>query len=189
MSLKLTACCHKNLEKLTEVTQWRSWLIKGYFIGLTIIHFFAINNTALVILTVHTSCSAVSIQNSYWAYQIEHFEYRDFSVVESFYVYVFRYEGLGILGNLGFYTIWKPSINLKHTFNDNLCLKTISYPYIGTIEMFESENWKSTNQNRKIEIIEAVIRIEATQLTIRAVTSSYQISANWFGHRSIKFYW
>ena len=41
----------------------------------------------------------------------------------------------------------------------------ISNPYIGNIEMFESENRKSSNQNRKIEIwvIEAEIRIEAIQ--------------------------
>ena len=39
--------------------------------------------------------------------------------------------------------------------------------------MFESENRKSSNQNRKIEIgiIEAEIRIEATQLTRRIVTA------------------
>ena len=49
----------------------------------------------------------------------------------------------------------------------------ISNPYIGIIEMFESENWKSSNQNRKIEIgiNEAEIRIEATQLTTRIVTA------------------
>ena len=61
----------------------------------------------------------------------------------------------------------------------------ISNPYIGIIEMFESENRKSSTQNRKIEIgiIEAEIRIEATQLTRRIVTAlvsistiSYQIS-------------
>ena len=46
-------------------------------------------------------------------------------------------------------------------------------PYIGIIEMFESENWNSSNQNQKIEIgiIEAEIRIEATQLTRRIVTA------------------
>ena len=39
--------------------------------------------------------------------------------------------------------------------------------------MFESENRKSSNQNRKIGIgiIEAEIRIEATQLTRRIVTA------------------
>ena len=39
--------------------------------------------------------------------------------------------------------------------------------------MFESENQKSSNQNRKIEIgiIEAEIRIEATQLTRKIVTA------------------
>ena len=39
--------------------------------------------------------------------------------------------------------------------------------------MYESENRKSSNLNRKIEIgiIEAVIRIEATQLTRRIVTA------------------
>ena len=39
--------------------------------------------------------------------------------------------------------------------------------------MFESENRKLSNQNRKIEIgiIEAEIRIEATQLTRRIVTA------------------
>ena len=49
----------------------------------------------------------------------------------------------------------------------------ISNPYIGIIEMFESENRKSSNENRKIEIgiIEAEIRIEATQLTRRIVTA------------------
>ena len=49
----------------------------------------------------------------------------------------------------------------------------ISNPYIGIIEMFESENRKLSNQNRKIEIgkIEAEIRIEATQLTKRIMTA------------------
>ena len=53
----------------------------------------------------------------------------------------------------------------------------ISNPYIGIIEMFESENRKSSNENRKIEIgiIEAEIRIEATQLTRRIVTALLQI--------------
>ena len=39
--------------------------------------------------------------------------------------------------------------------------------------MFESENRKLSNQNRKIEIgiIEAELRIEATQLTRRIVTA------------------
>ena len=46
-------------------------------------------------------------------------------------------------------------------------------PYIGIIEIFESETQKLSNQNRKIEIgiIEAEIRIEATQLTRRIVTA------------------
>ena len=49
----------------------------------------------------------------------------------------------------------------------------ISNPYIGIIEMFESENRKSSNQNQKIGIgiIEAEIRIEATQLSRRIVTA------------------
>ena len=49
----------------------------------------------------------------------------------------------------------------------------ISNPSIGIIEMSESENRKSSNQNRKIEIgiIEAEIRIRATQLTRRIVTA------------------
>ena len=40
--------------------------------------------------------------------------------------------------------------------------------------MFESENRKSSDQNRKIEIgiIEAELRIEATQLTRRIVTAA-----------------
>ena len=43
--------------------------------------------------------------------------------------------------------------------------------------MFESENRKSSNENRKIEIgiIEAEMRIEATQLTRRIVTALLQI--------------
>ena len=42
--------------------------------------------------------------------------------------------------------------------------------------MFESENRKSSNQNRKIKIgiIEAEIRIEATQLTRRILTALIQ---------------
>ena len=54
----------------------------------------------------------------------------------------------------------------------------ISNPYIGIIEMFESENQKSSNHNRKIEIgiIEAEIRIEATQLTRRIVTALVSMS-------------
>ena len=46
--------------------------------------------------------------------------------------------------------------------------------------MFESENRKSSNQNRKIEIgiIEAEIRIEATQLTRRIVTALTDILRN-----------
>ena len=46
-------------------------------------------------------------------------------------------------------------------------------PYIGIIEMVESENQKSSNENRKIEIgiIEAEIRLEATQLTRRIMTA------------------
>ena len=49
----------------------------------------------------------------------------------------------------------------------------ISNPNIGIIEMIESENRKTSNQNRKIEIgiIEAEIRIEATKLTKRIVTT------------------
>ena len=53
----------------------------------------------------------------------------------------------------------------------------MSNPYIGIIEMFELENRKSSNENRKIKIgiIEAEIRIEATQLTRRIVTALPQI--------------
>ena len=68
----------------------------------------------------------------------------------------------------------KPKINVKHTFNDNLCLKTtLSDPYMENIEMFELENQESSNQDRKIEIgiIEAEIRIEATLLTKKIVTA------------------
>ena len=57
----------------------------------------------------------------------------------------------------------------------------ISNPYIGIIEMFESEHRKSSNQNRKIEIgiIEAEIRIEATQLTRRIVTALVITHNHW----------
>ena len=49
----------------------------------------------------------------------------------------------------------------------------ISNPYIGIIDMFESENRESSNQNRKIKIgtMEAEIRIEVTQLTRKIVTA------------------
>ena len=44
--------------------------------------------------------NAIHIENT----EIENFEYRDFSVVELFWVYVCKYEDLGIiLGILGFY--------------------------------------------------------------------------------------
>ena len=112
--------------------------------------------------TIQRCVNSVRIKNT----EIKHFGYRDFSVVKLFQVQVFRFEGLGILGTLGFYTILKPKINLKHTFNDNLCLKTIlSDPYMENIEMFELENQKSSDQDRKIHIgiIKAEIRIEATQ--------------------------
>ena len=42
-----------------------------------------------------------------------------FSGVIPFQVEIYRYEGSGILGILGFYTILKLNINLKHTFNAN----------------------------------------------------------------------
>ena len=118
--------------------------------------------------TLNQCCvNSIHIENT----EIEHFEYRDFSVMESFQVQVFRYEGLGILGILGFYTISKPKINLKPTFNDNLCLKTIYQTLIS--ELSKCLNRKIENCPIRIEIgiIEAEIRIEATQPTRRMVTA------------------
>ena len=66
--------------------------------------------------TTQVHSSAVPIQFVSRNTESEHLENRDLSVVESFYVYPFRYEGLGIIG---FYTTSKPKINLQHTFYVN----------------------------------------------------------------------
>ena len=53
-----------------------------------------------------------------------------------FQVSVFRYEGLGFVGIIGFYKISKPKINLKHTFNDSLRLIIINRTHISKILKF-----------------------------------------------------
>ena len=75
--------------------------------------------------------------NSYWEYQNG-----TFWILRILWGWIVL--SLGILGILCFSTISKLNINLKHTFNDNVCLKTILNDYI--------KNWKLSNQSQKIEI-------------------------------------
>ena len=108
--------------------------------------------------------NSIHIENT----DIKHFENRDFSVVESFQVQVFRYEGLGFLGILGFFTISKPKINLKHTFYVNLCLKTI---YRTLIPKYQNQKIGNRPIRIEIGITEAEIRIEAKQLSRKIMTA------------------
>ena len=64
----------------------------------------------------------------------------------------------------------KPKTNLLWQYVSE---NHISNPNIGILKVYESENRKYSNLNQKIKIgkIEAVIRIEATQLTRRIVTA------------------
>ena len=87
--------------------------------------------------TLYSQCgvNSIYIANT----QIKKFAYRDSSVVESFQVQVFRSEGLAILATSDCYTILKPKIRLKHTFNYNLRLKTIYQIFILKIQAIEAD--------------------------------------------------
>ena len=98
-------------------------------------------------LHAHQCCrNSIHIENT----EIEHLKNRDFSAVESFQVLIFRYEGLVILGILGFFTISKPKINLKHTVSVNFFLKTIYQTLISKISKYQ--NQKIENRRIRIEI-------------------------------------